>query len=284
VTNANGELIVLDSAGYGPVTITQSVSIIAPPGVYAGISVFSSDGITVNGSGIKVVLRGLSISGLGGDYGINIIAAAEVHVENCIVSHMNLDGLYMHSGAALLVRDSLFRDNGGDGITQLNSYASYDNVRSDRNADSGLRVIGGAAAMSRSTLIQNSQHGVDAVGDITLESTMIHGNAGFGIFADVNGAVWANRVDVDRNGGAGIGAEGGFVLLNQSSVSRNGSIASSPDIFAFGIPSQVVLQQSVVNSASSGATVTISLGAVVYTYGNNAISPSASGLTPLSLQ
>ncbi len=41
LTAAGGEVIVLDSAGYGPVTITQSVSIIAPPGVYAGISVLA---------------------------------------------------------------------------------------------------------------------------------------------------------------------------------------------------------------------------------------------------
>ena len=33
------QVIVLDSAGYGPVTITQAVSIIAPAGVYAGVSV-----------------------------------------------------------------------------------------------------------------------------------------------------------------------------------------------------------------------------------------------------
>ena len=41
-TNAGGEVIVLDSAGYGNVTIAQSVSIIAPTGVYAGISVFAA--------------------------------------------------------------------------------------------------------------------------------------------------------------------------------------------------------------------------------------------------
>ncbi len=41
LTAAGGEVIVLDSAGYGPVTITQSVSIIAPPGVYAGITAFA---------------------------------------------------------------------------------------------------------------------------------------------------------------------------------------------------------------------------------------------------
>ena len=47
-TDSDGEIIVLDSAGYGPVTIIQSVSIIAPPGVYAGISVFSGDGVTID--------------------------------------------------------------------------------------------------------------------------------------------------------------------------------------------------------------------------------------------
>ena len=38
-TTAGGEVIVLDSGGYGPVTITQSVSLIAPAGVYGGITV-----------------------------------------------------------------------------------------------------------------------------------------------------------------------------------------------------------------------------------------------------
>src|SRR5260221_14720774 len=59
-TSANGEVIVLDSAGYGTIVspITQSISIIAAPGVYAGISVFTGDGITINGGSIKVVLRG----------------------------------------------------------------------------------------------------------------------------------------------------------------------------------------------------------------------------------
>lgn len=43
-TVAGGEVIALDSAGYGTMTITQSASVIAPAGVYAGISVFSGDG------------------------------------------------------------------------------------------------------------------------------------------------------------------------------------------------------------------------------------------------
>lgn len=57
-TSDNGEVVVLDSAGYGPATITTSVSIIAPPGVYAGVSVCVGTGITLNASGIRVLLRG----------------------------------------------------------------------------------------------------------------------------------------------------------------------------------------------------------------------------------
>src|SRR6266571_6657569 len=47
-TQSGGEVVVLDSGGYGTVTITQAVSLVAPAGVYAGISVFSGTGITVN--------------------------------------------------------------------------------------------------------------------------------------------------------------------------------------------------------------------------------------------
>src|SRR4029450_1625619 len=66
-TSANGDVIVLDSAGYGTVTIAKAVSIIAPAGIYAGISVSSGNGVTVNaGASDKVVLRGLTINGQGG--------------------------------------------------------------------------------------------------------------------------------------------------------------------------------------------------------------------------
>jgi hypothetical protein len=79
---------VLDSGGYGPFTITQGVSITAPQGIYAGISVFSGTGIVVNaGSSDTVVLRGLPINNQGstGD-GISFSNLGMLHVENCIVN------------------------------------------------------------------------------------------------------------------------------------------------------------------------------------------------------
>jgi hypothetical protein len=52
----------VDSGGYGAVTIGKTVSIISPPGIYAGISVFSGAGVAINAPGATVVLRGLSIN------------------------------------------------------------------------------------------------------------------------------------------------------------------------------------------------------------------------------
>ena len=87
--------MVLDSAGYGPVTITQSVSTVAPAGIYAGISVFSGDGITVNGSNIVVTLRGLIINGQGGDNGIVFTSGKRLIVDRCTISNMASDGILL---------------------------------------------------------------------------------------------------------------------------------------------------------------------------------------------
>src|SRR5215469_6005800 len=87
-TNPGGEVVVLDSAGFGPVTITKPVSITAPPGVYAGISVFSGDGIDINaGPTDTVILHGLTINNQGGTgSGIVFTAGGALHVENCVVN------------------------------------------------------------------------------------------------------------------------------------------------------------------------------------------------------
>ena len=63
VTAPNGEVVFLDCAGYGGVLIDKSVSITAPSGTYAGISVSSGNGITIAGTGIRVMLRGLVFNG-----------------------------------------------------------------------------------------------------------------------------------------------------------------------------------------------------------------------------
>ena len=111
-TSANGEVLVLDSAGYGPFTVAQSISVIAPSGVYAGITVTSGTGITINGSGIVVTLRGLSINGQGGQWGIRFTQGARLTVESCEISSMATHGIVVEAvDGRAVIQDTVLRDN-----------------------------------------------------------------------------------------------------------------------------------------------------------------------------
>ena len=117
-TSPGGEVVVLDSAGYGPVVISQAVTLVAPPGVYAGISVFAGTGVTVNaGPGNEVTLRGLTINSLGGTTGIAFNSGDALYIDSVIVSGFSGAGgigLNAAPGAAtagLFIQDSTFRDN-----------------------------------------------------------------------------------------------------------------------------------------------------------------------------
>jgi hypothetical protein len=93
-TDAGGELIVLDSAGFGPVTIAQSISIVAAPGIYAGITAFSGTGIYVHGTGISVALKGLKINGQGAGTGIDFDLGAKLMIEDCEISNIAGEGIH----------------------------------------------------------------------------------------------------------------------------------------------------------------------------------------------
>src|SRR5437870_8391365 len=65
-TDPDGEVIVVDSGGYGPVTITQAVSLISPEGVHAGITAASRNAITLEaGDSARGVLINLPPHGRG---------------------------------------------------------------------------------------------------------------------------------------------------------------------------------------------------------------------------
>src|SRR5215211_3086451 len=66
---AGGEVVALDSGGYGTVTISKAVTLTGPTGVYAAITAQTAgvSAITVTAASTDtVVLRGLTLTGLGG--------------------------------------------------------------------------------------------------------------------------------------------------------------------------------------------------------------------------
>jgi len=158
-TATDGEVIVLDSAGYGAVTITKSVSLLAPPGTYAGISVNSGDGITIDGTGIRVVLRGLTITGLGGGTtdGIEFIQGAELTVESCEIAGMGVNGIEVAAGSTI-VRNTVLRENGAAGFYAVGSgvIATLSGVHSERNGAGARANFGASIAIADSVLARNT--------------------------------------------------------------------------------------------------------------------------------
>src|SRR5262249_51328790 len=104
---AGGEVVVLDSGGYGAVTITQAVTIEAPAGIYAGIHVTSGDAITINAGVFDVVtVRGLTLNG-GSNSGITVSSVGTLVVESCLISGFQMDGISVPSGGvSVIVKDT----------------------------------------------------------------------------------------------------------------------------------------------------------------------------------
>src|SRR5215469_2475697 len=85
-TNPGGEIAVLDTAGYGAVTINKAVSIVNEEGVEAGITVTTGDGITISAAASDVVnLRGLTLVGAGGTNGITFNTGSALNIQNCVI-------------------------------------------------------------------------------------------------------------------------------------------------------------------------------------------------------
>ena len=98
-TNPGGEVIALDSAGYGPFTVPTSMTISGAPGVHAALTVSSGDGITVNATNTDIVaIRNLVLIGSGGGSGINNLQSAELLVLDCAITNFSLDGILTQSG------------------------------------------------------------------------------------------------------------------------------------------------------------------------------------------
>ncbi len=189
LTAAGGEIIVLDSAGYGKVTVTQSVSIIAPQGIYAGISVFpGEDGVTINSAGAAVVLRNLPINGQGGNTGIRIAAASRVHINAtygiCISTSSTFSlnrsrverngfngmGVDVVAPTSLTIAESLIATNSGHGLllragNPTQSTVSVSTTELVANTLSGIDALSAGSggllqlAVARSTLRGNGARG-----------------------------------------------------------------------------------------------------------------------------
>ncbi|MCE9551132.1 MAG: right-handed parallel beta-helix repeat-containing protein [Betaproteobacteria bacterium] len=204
VTDPDGEVVVLDSADFDPITITKSISITVPSGIYAGIAVPSAGtfGVTIATPSVNVVLRGLTINGLGGDAGILMTAGAKLSIENCVISNfsitgslVNQHGVLVQTAATVRMVNTLIRDN-----------------------DIGIEIQAGATAdISGSKFLGNPAAGIFANNSIAgkttsaaISNTVVVGS-GIGIYALADTATASTKIDIIRsivsNSGIGVAAD-----------------------------------------------------------------------------
>jgi hypothetical protein len=148
--DAGGEVVALESGGYGTMIITRSVAVIVPPGVHAAITANGVDGVYVNAPGISVVLRGLYLNGTGTDgSGIHFKQGATLHVENCVINGFTgfaYFGIYQEATGNMFVKDTIVRNNfNGIGVgpqAQTPATASLDRVRVENSSMGGIQASG----------------------------------------------------------------------------------------------------------------------------------------------
>jgi parallel beta helix pectate lyase-like protein len=240
VTDPGGEIIVLDSAGYGPVTINKSVSIISPTGVYAGITVpVSTDGVDVNiGASDVVILRGLTINSAGGDTGINFFSAGTLHVENCVVNGFAGSGdlgITASAGGQLFVKDTTIRGcNDGVAVsTSTVTRVSLTNVRLDGNGVGAFASGGGGKISARDCVAcGNSAFGflASSLGEVNIESCLVSNSAGTGIVSSQAGTVVrvSNCTVTDNGTGLSVLSGGTMETRQNNTVRGNGTDVSGP--------------------------------------------------------
>jgi hypothetical protein len=187
---ANGEIEVLEPAGYGPFTITHGISIqghgwasitqsaSCPTCAAITINVTTSDPVMLNG----LILDGAST----GFYGINITSGSAVQILNSVVRHFQW-GIYnqiLTSGSKLLIEDTIASDNENSGIYLIPVGAAgkttLSRITSSNNFD-GVLSSAGTTTIANSVLSNNNVNGLVCDGICWLARTVISNNAN-GIF------------------------------------------------------------------------------------------------------
>jgi hypothetical protein len=243
VTDPNGEIIALDAAGYGAITITKSITITANPGFYAGISASTGSAVTIATAGVKVTLRGLNINGIGAADGVNMSNGARLSIENCVISNFTFSGVNVSTAASVRIVDSLIRDN-NDGVyvAEGPSVAIF-NSKILGAANAGIYVLGVVASTTTTV----------AVSDSLLSGSNVAINA----FGYVSSAIV--RVSVTRstlsNNSYGMVVDSGLAagVIGNSMVTGNGIALSQSGTAVLKSLGNNILDQ---NDANSSGTIT----------------------------
>jgi hypothetical protein len=175
-TATAGEINCLDSAGFGAINITKSITLRCK-GVIGGILAAGTTGVIVNNAAARVVLDGLDINGAGtGTFGVRVLAAQKVWIMNTNIhgflnNAVNVEGTSSH----VFIDDSYILNNGtaagAFGGVNVQGTSNIVNIRNTQILANGgatgfaVNAATATAIMSLQTSVLNdSANGISSVG------------------------------------------------------------------------------------------------------------------------
>ncbi len=210
VTDEGGEVIVLDTGGYGSVTIGKSISLIAPVGMYASITPSSgTHGITINAAAHdKVLIKGLTIKGTPGSvYGIRANTVGTLVVDSCFFNELGVGVGFTAPDSKLVILNSKFNGNSNYGVGIFNHSGSVsvsmnkvEMVNNSVGFDLYPTGTGNVSATVTNSLAINNTLGFlnldssSGTSVLNLEHCIAHGNSSYGVYSQNNSATDVTRL------------------------------------------------------------------------------------------
>jgi hypothetical protein len=266
-----GEIWMVDSANFNTsqVNITKSVTILAIPGALGSVvATGGGNALSINTAGVKVTLRNLVIVHLNSSVnGVNFTQGAELNVVDCDIANMQNASIYAAApGSKVNVARTNLRGSVIHGFAAVGTVmASLDSVNIRGNQYGVLVDTGATVALSNSVSTGNSHSGMfiqvggGGTGRVTVDNSVLTGNAAYGIAMVTN-----NATDVLH------------VTISRSTMSHN-SVGLLAAKNAAGATLVAVLSDStVVNNSNIGVQITGSTP-VVLTRSNNTVEFNAGG-------
>jgi hypothetical protein len=241
-TAAGGEIDVLDPAGYGPVTINKSISIVNDGAGVAGMqSAGFTNGVTINaGAGNDVHLRGLTIQGLGsGKNGIEFATGGNLTIENCVIRNFTENGIAIvpTTSSNFSVSNTIASNNGnGAGIIVQAVGAAVisgvlSNVTANNNGSGGIEVDGRltTGASLNVTIVDSEASnnrvntGVFALSAIVMLRNVVASNNSIGLATGGSNSILRVGHSVVTGNGTGVfpGAAGTIVSYGDNDIDGN---------------------------------------------------------------
>jgi len=230
LTTADGEIYVLDSADYGPVTITKGVTILGD-GAVAGVLVTTGVGISISaGANDVITLRGLNVDGAKtGSVGIQFNSGKTLNLQKSVLRGFVSTGLnFAPTGAStLFASENSVTNNVNNGILVSASTSAGGTLDRVTATGNGVGIFASGAMVKitiSDTVANNNNYGLGASAAAVMVRNSTFNNNLVGIAADQNGIIQVGQSTITANA-TGWRASNGAQVQSYGNNSVSGNTA-----------------------------------------------------------